>query len=63
VPTEVDGFESRKKMPAQWCGLKGDALVQASGVKDAIFCHKGGFMATVKTREAAIEFAERAYKS
>ena len=34
--------------PAEWLGLEGEELVNATGISGAIFCHKGGFIMTVK---------------
>lgn len=41
--------------PEEWLGLEGEELVSATGLKSAIFCHKGGFLMTAGTIEDAIE--------
>lgn len=53
-----DGFEQRADLPAAWAGLNGEALEAASGVKGALFCHNGRFIAAAATREAALEMAQ-----
>ena len=58
-----DFSSNRVKFPKGWWGLRGEELVQISGVKRAIFCHKGGWLAVTKTREGAIEMAEKALQN
>lgn len=53
-------FKRRIYFPKSWAGLSGGDLITESGVKDAVFCHKGRFLAVAKTKEGAIEFAEKA---
>lgn len=55
-----DGFEQRADLPADWAGLTGEALEQASGVNGALFCHNGRFIAAAATREAALTMARLA---
>ena len=40
--------------PAEWLGLEGEELVNATGIPGAIFCHKGGFIMTVKEQDEAM---------
>ena len=40
--------------PAQWLGLEGEDLIRTTGLKSAVFCHKGGFLMTCKTLEDSI---------
>jgi uncharacterized UPF0160 family protein len=51
--------ETACPIPQDWRGLAGDALVQASGIKGATFCHKGGFMIACKDKESAMQAADR----
>lgn len=53
-----DGFEQRADLPAAWAGLNGAALEAASGVKGALFCHNGRFIAAAASREAALAMTE-----
>lgn len=40
--------------PSQWLGLEGEELIKVTGLKSAVFCHKGGFLMTCETLEDAI---------
>lgn len=57
-----EGFEMRADLPVAWAGLTNEALEQASGVKGALFCHNGRFIAAASTREAAVAMAEIAVR-
>ena len=57
-----DGFEQRADLPASWAGLTGAALEAASGVKGALFCHNGRFIAAAANRDAALELVRIAVK-
>jgi len=58
--SRLDSFESRKALPKSWRGLEANELQQVSGVRDAIFCHRSGFLAAAKTKEGAIALAKAA---
>jgi uncharacterized UPF0160 family protein len=60
VPVGESSFEKRKPFPEAWAGLHDDALVAASGVEDAFFCHNGRFLCKSRTQEAAIKLAKLA---
>lgn len=60
VPAENDRFENRKDLPAAWAGREGEELRQVTGVADAVFAHKAGFIMGVRSRESALELARRA---
>lgn len=49
--------------PAEWLGLEGDELVNATGLSSVIFCHKGGFIMTVGDRDEAVKACEKALDS
>lgn len=55
-------ISSRKLFPESWCGLLGNdpKLPEVTGVPDATFCHRGGFLVTVKSKEGAIALAQKA---
>lgn len=53
-------FKNRKDLPAEWAGLRDADFVKATGVLDAVFCHRNRFMAVAKTREGALGLAKRA---
>lgn len=46
--------------PEEWLGLEGEELVNATGIPGAIFCHKGGFIMTVKEQDEAVKACEKA---
>lgn len=53
-------FKNRKNFPSSWAGLRGGDLQNVTGVPDAVFCHRGLFMAVAKSKEGAIKLAELA---
>ncbi len=55
-------FKNRKDFPSAWGGLRDEELQKITGVSDAVFCHKGLFMAVAKSKEGAIKLAELALK-
>jgi uncharacterized UPF0160 family protein len=64
VPRELGSFENRLDLPAAWGGLDGAALVAATGVEDALFCHAKRFLVVARSREgierlAGLALAER----
>jgi uncharacterized UPF0160 family protein len=60
VSVTPGSFVRRLDLPEAWAGLEGEALAQASGVGDAVFCHRARFMAVARTREGALRMAEMA---
>ena len=48
-------FVQRANWPIEWGGKEGAELEQTSTIKDAVFCHRGLFLAKFKHREAALE--------
>lgn len=56
-------FKNRKDFPENWAGFSNEELQKITGVSDAVFCHKGLFMAVAKTREGAIKLAQIAVES
>lgn len=58
-----EGYEQRADLPAEWGGLSGEALEEASGVPGAKFCHKGLFIAAANSREAIMRMAELAVEN
>jgi uncharacterized UPF0160 family protein len=55
-----DQFASRKLLPASWAGKQDEELVAATGIVDAIFCHKARFIARAKTKEGILAMADHA---
>lgn len=60
VRSNPRSFKTRKDFPAAWAGLRGDELAKATGVADAIFCHKNAFLVGAKSLEGAKQLAKRA---
>lgn len=56
-------FKNRKSFPVSWAGLRNEELVKVTGVPDAIFCHRGLFLAVAKSKEGAIKLAQVAVES
>jgi uncharacterized UPF0160 family protein len=55
-------FASRIYFPEKWAGLNDEELAKVSGVPDAVFCHKGLFMAVAKSKEGAIAMVNEMFK-
>ena len=60
VRKEKFSFENRKSFPESWAGKRDKEMADASGVKDAIFCHNGRFLVVANSKEGAIALAEKA---
>jgi len=58
----IYSFENRKSFPESWAGKRGNELVLATGVSDAIFCHRGRFLTVAGSKEGALALAELATK-
>ncbi len=58
---DLEKYDSdRANLPKNWWGLRTDELRSVSGIKDAQFCTNGGWFAVTKTKEGAIEMANKA---
>jgi len=60
VPVELGSFEDRKSLPKPWAGLSDDALKDATGIDDAMFCHNGLFIAGAESFESTMKMAAMA---
>ncbi|MDR3519808.1 MAG: MYG1 family protein [Candidatus Pacebacteria bacterium] len=56
-------FVNRKNFPKAWAGLRDEELENITGVKGAVFCHRGLFLAVAQTKEGAIKLAQIAVES
>lgn len=63
VGKNLNTFENRKNFPKAWGGLKDKELQKITSVSDAVFCHRGLFLAVVKSRVGAIKLAQIAVES
>lgn len=50
----------RKPLPSSWAGKTDEDLIKESGVSDAVFAHKGQFLAVARSKDGAIELANKA---
>jgi len=60
---EGKNFENKKDLPKAWAGLMDQELQKVTGVTDAIFCHRGLFLAVAKSKEGAVALAQKALKA
>jgi uncharacterized UPF0160 family protein len=60
APKNETGFDSRKTLPAAWCGLRDDVLSTAINIPNCIFVHANGFIGGNKTYEGALAMAKAA---
>ena len=63
VFVELPSVERRKYLPKAWAGLRDEELQKVTGVKDAVFCHRGLFMVVAKSKEGAIKLAKLALEA
>lgn len=52
-------FELRQGLRAEWRGLRGEQLDEASGITGCVFVHASGFIGGHNTEEGALEMAAR----
>jgi uncharacterized UPF0160 family protein len=57
VPVELGSFENKKPLPQPWAGLSDHALQEVTGIKDAMFCHNGLFIAGAQSFEGTMSMA------
>jgi uncharacterized UPF0160 family protein len=61
-PNSKDRMKVRQPLPEKWAGLLDDKLKEVTGIKGAIFCHKGRFISVWETREDAEEALRKILK-
>lgn len=54
VPVTADSFDSRKKLPDEWRGLRDDVLSAKTGIPGGIFIHASGFIGGHADKEGAL---------
>jgi uncharacterized UPF0160 family protein len=52
----------RMPQPQHWAGLSDEDLKKVSGIRGAVFCHKGRFISVWETREDALKALEYTLK-
>lgn len=60
VRETYDSFKTKRQFPERWAGLRDQELAAASGIADAIFCHKARFLFVAKSKDGAVEAAKKA---
>lgn len=60
VPVGSSSFESRKKLPEPWRGVRDEELSKVAGVEGCVFIHAAGFIGGAKTQESTLELAKKA---
>jgi uncharacterized UPF0160 family protein len=55
-----DNREDKKKLPESWAGKRDEELQKITGVKDAVFCHTGRFIAVAGSLEGIMKMAQLA---
>jgi uncharacterized UPF0160 family protein len=63
IRKEVASSASRKPLPESWRSKIGTELESATGIPGSLFCHRSGFMCTIKSKEGALKLAELALNS
>jgi len=58
IRSDLKTFNNRKDFPEAWAGKKGVELQALTGVSDAVFCHRTGYMCTAESQEGAIKLAQ-----
>lgn len=53
-----EGFEVRVPLPENWGGKYDSDLQLASGVNDALFCHRGLFTCSAKSKEGVLQMVD-----
>ena len=60
VPVSEGSFQSRKKLPEPWRGVRGKELDDATGLNGCIFVHAAGFIGGAETYDVALALARKA---
>lgn len=57
-PSAEDKMKVRLPLPLEWAGLIEEELQKATGIRGAVFCHKGRFISVWEKREDALKALE-----
>ncbi len=63
IPDAIGSFGNRKPLPESWRGVPANDLQAVSGVADANFCHKGGFIGGADSLNGALAMARKAIEA
>jgi uncharacterized UPF0160 family protein len=58
-PNSEERMKVRQPLPSAWAGLLDQELKALTGIKGAIFCHKGRFISVWETKEDALKALEQ----
>ena len=61
--TKDDFGGYRVNFPVSWLGKEHHELAEVSGIDEAVFCHKSGYLAVAKSKEATISMAQKVLES
>jgi len=53
-------YTPRKRLPAEWAGLRDDEFSRVLGISDGVFCHHAAFVCAAKSRQSILKVAEMA---
>ena len=62
IPKSTSDSTDRLLLPKKWAGLVDEELEKVTKVEGAMFCHTNRFIATAKTKEAALKLIKEALK-
>ncbi|PIR85887.1 metal-dependent hydrolase [Candidatus Kaiserbacteria bacterium CG10_big_fil_rev_8_21_14_0_10_44_10] len=54
-----DSYETRVRFPSEWGGLRDKELAKVSGISDAVFCHKAGFLFVAGSKDGVLEAVKK----
>jgi uncharacterized UPF0160 family protein len=63
VRKESGSFATKVQFPETWRGFRDGELGEISGISDAVFCHKAGFLFVGKSKEGVLEATKKALAS
>ncbi|MGM0628937.1 MAG: MYG1 family protein [Patescibacteria group bacterium] len=63
VPSERGSMDTRLSFPEEWRGKRESEIPDVTGVEDALFCHKAGFLAVARSKEGALDLAYKALEN
>lgn len=63
IPVDGALFEYRAEFPQEWAGLSDAELQTVSGIDDALFCHAKRFICIVRSKEGAVQAAQKASRT
>ena len=59
VRKESGSFTTRVQFPEAWRGLRDAELANISGITDAVFCHKAGFLFVARSKEGVLAAVQK----